>query len=92
MTLAIDSVSDALRRILRARGDDTDISNSPSDTECMHGLEPTGVFIVGPAAVGLLLGGQRTADMVLVSHELPSADCVAEVAEELEELLKVGVG
>ncbi|KAL5104091.1 Zinc finger RNA-binding protein [Taenia crassiceps] len=88
MTLAIDSVSDALRRILRAREDDADISNTPSDTECANVSESTGVFLVGPAAVGLLLGGQRTADMVLVSHELPSTDCVAEVAEELEELLK----
>ncbi|KAL5969305.1 Zinc finger RNA-binding protein 2 [Taenia solium] len=88
MTLAIDSVSNALRRILRARGDDADVSNSHSDADNMDASEPTGVFIVGPAAVGLLLGGQRTADMVLVSHELPSTDCVAEVAEELEELLK----
>ncbi|CDS36366.1 zinc finger rna binding protein [Echinococcus multilocularis] len=88
MTLAIHSVSDALRRILKARGDDADISNSSSGIEYMNASEPTGVFIVGAAAVGLLLGGQRTADMVLVSRELPSMDCVAEVAEELEELLK----
>ncbi|KAM7534383.1 hypothetical protein Aperf_G00000107596 [Anoplocephala perfoliata] len=83
LTLAVDSVSSALRQIYIARGDSDETPTSSGDTG-----QPTGVFVVGPAALGLLLGGQQSADMVMVLREPPSSDCIAEVREELEELLK----
>ena len=86
MILAVEAVAYSLRRILDARGDNT----VPSiDKDCSENKDLLGVFIVGPAAIGLLLGGQRTVEMVMVSMAIPSSESVSEVAEELEELLKV---
>lgn len=80
----MDSVSSALHQIYIARGESDETPISSEDIG-----QFSGVFVVGPAAIGLLIGGQRTADIVLVLREPPSSDCIAEVKEELEELLKV---
>ncbi len=99
MRVAVSSVESALQRILVAQeGDDeTSMEEMPSSSDAdQQPLRPPrarqlrGVFRVDSLASGLFLTGQRSAEMVLVRGELPPADYLAEVAEELEELLKVG--
>lgn len=83
MTLAVDAVCGALQQIHKAR--------SVNNEDFLPSDEPNGVYLVGPAAIGLQLRGQRTADVVLVFRQPLPPNCVNEMMEELEGMLKVGV-
>ncbi|VDK79773.1 unnamed protein product [Dibothriocephalus latus] len=48
-----------------------------------------GVFRVGALATGLLLAGDRKADLVLVCNRWPTTDDIVEIGGELEALVKV---
>ncbi|VUZ44191.1 unnamed protein product [Hymenolepis diminuta] len=78
--LAVETVCGALQQIHKARSVNSE-NFLPYD-------EPNGVYLVGPAAIGLQLRGQRTADVVLVFRQPLPSNCVNEMMEELEGMLK----
>ncbi|KAM3176953.1 hypothetical protein ACTXT7_005479 [Hymenolepis weldensis] len=81
MILAVDAVCGALQQIHKAR--------SQINEDLLPSDEPSGVYLVGPAAIGLLLRGQRTADVVLVFRQLLPPNCINEMMKELEGMLKI---
>ncbi|VDL92786.1 unnamed protein product [Schistocephalus solidus] len=70
------------------QGEET-TTTKPSPKKVMPPTPPfRGVFRVGALATGLLLSGDRKADLVLVCNRWPTTDDIVEIGGELESLVK----